>query len=309
MTFFGPDGAVYQDGIKVSDKDWTDTDFMAWRVIHQSGKKDITFDLKLKEAEEHNVPFAAYVWVDKMGASSKSRYTDNALKDKSIPIMVDWEDPGCTFTNMCSYVEAMRKLGYKVTLLYTGRPFWQSMGSPKLDDLGMDLVISRYGDQNIESRYGKNPKFECVPRYEYMLPKYSVWDWNLGGLTPSMWQFGSRIRWGDRYMDMNAIRDKDVIDRCFKNWFSEPTPIPTEEDVMLLAKLKEDVPEFGLGAGAFLGGNIVFGASHLSGAEVPEVLKQYVCKNAETLTVVTDWSQVTGITAAQFRQRFGRRSF
>jgi len=219
MTYFGPDGALYQKGIRLTQKDWDCISYVAWRCIHQSGKKDLSFDEMRELSQKNNKPFVAYVWVDKMSPVMKAIYTAAALKDTTIPIMVDWEDPTCSFTNMASYVDEMRKKGYKVTLLYTGKYYWQSMGSPDLTKLAMDLVLARYGNQNPLGEY------ECEPRYNDMMPRYSVWDWNVGGLLPSMWQFGSRIRWGDRYMDMNAILDPNVIKRAFKAWTS-PAPVP-----------------------------------------------------------------------------------
>jgi hypothetical protein len=225
MTYFGPDGAKYQSSIILKPADWNLISYGAWRVIHQSGNKDASFNPMMEQFKARKIPFVAYVWVDAMAPVTKAIHTAAALPDKSIPIMVDWEDPKCNFNRMAEYVDAMRKRGYRVTLLYTGKYFWQSMGSPDLTKLGVDLVVARYGNQSPTGQY------ECEPRYTEMLPKYSVWNWNIGGLKPSMWQFGSRIRWGTHYMDMNAILDPAVISRSFKVWNPIPTPIPVPTPV------------------------------------------------------------------------------
>lgn len=233
MTIFGPDGARYQEGIRLEERDWDAVGFAAWRAIHQNGAPDRTFKpMAVRFADEHK-PFAAYVWVDSMPGATKAGYAAAAIGDTSIPIMVDWEDRSCSFQNMMKFVTSMRGRGYRVTLLYTGRYFHATMGNPDLRDLGMDLVIARYGDQ------ADNGTYEMAARYAYMVDRYSVWDWTVGGIKPSMWQFGSRIRWGDRYMDMNAIRDPAVIARCFTDWAAPtPTPEPPDEDNMTYAELK-----------------------------------------------------------------------
>lgn len=233
MTLFGPDGARYQEGIKVTDADWAAVDFGIWRAIHQSGGLDRTYPVMRDQFRLHDKPFAAYVWVDAMDPERKADYAATAIRDSTIPVMVDWEDARCSWGRALAFVSAMRERGYKVPLLYTGRAFHQSMGSPRLTGYDLELVVARYGDQNGAGIY------ECEPRYQAMLPRFGVWSWNLGGLTPVMWQFGSRIRWGDRYMDMNAVLDPAVINRCFRLWSAPaptpgpvPIPVPIPDDPM-----------------------------------------------------------------------------
>lgn len=234
MTIFGPDGARYQENIKLTDADWNAVGFGAWRAIHQNGTSDRTFKPMAEDFKRHRKPFAAYVWVDGMAPSTKAEYAARAIGDPSIPVMVDWEDRTCSFDRMMAFVVAMRARGYRVPLLYTGRFFHASMGAPDLTGLGVDLVIARYGDQKDDGTY------EIEPRYAQAVAKYSVWDWNVGGLKPSMWQYGSRVRWGDRYMDMNAIRDPAVIARCFTDW-AAPTPTTPGDDDMGYVLEYEDI--------------------------------------------------------------------
>lgn len=223
MTLFGPDGSTWQTGIIIPQQDWDAIDFMIWRCVTEGGSLDNTWLWSKQQAEEHNKPFLAYSFL-----SADPRNLDEAVErtiiDKSIPVMCDWEKTGCTTDEMFTWVYDLRAKGYKVPLLYTGMGFWLSNGSPTLSGHGFDLVVARYGDQSSTGEY------EIEQRYNYMNAKYgATWNFNLGGLHPVFWQYGSRLRWGDRYMDMNAFRGtKEDLSKWFKIW--NPTPPPVGEN-------------------------------------------------------------------------------
>ena len=106
----------------------------------------------------------------------------------------------------------IRKLGHKVGLLYTNYYYWKDdCGSPKLTGQGFDLVNAKYGDGNkvgtAEERYAAQGG-DAGP------------GWNgYGGLTPVLWQFGDKITWGNKNLDMNAYRgDPAVLNNWFTDW-------------------------------------------------------------------------------------------
>lgn len=213
MTLFGPDGSIYQRGIKVSPADWDATAFVIWRCVHEDGTPDPTYIWARDACRVRGVPFMAYAFLP-ADPRRQPAAIDAAVAD-DVPVMCDWERSGCTADEMFAWVGAVRARGNTVPLLYTGRGFWIEAGKPTLAGHGFDLVVARYGNQSPTGQY------EAQPRYESMLQLYgATWDWNLGGLTPKFWQFGSRIRWGDRYMDMNAFEgDRSDLAR----WFWMPT--------------------------------------------------------------------------------------
>lgn len=314
MTLYGVDGSHHQDGIVLTATDWDRVDFAIWRA--SIGRKtDRTFRTMMTAARTHAVPVAAYHFVYRtQRASTLSPYLahpadvqaatlDAAVRDRTVPVMLDWEPDGfqhATFDDVLRVASALRGLGYRVPLLYTGRWWWQKQGAPKLTGYGFDLV---------NADYGADPKRVRADLLyaERGGPNGRGWK-GYGGLDPVMWQFTSRCLWGDRYMDHNAIRDSDVaqLDRWFKTW--TPPAAPIEEDPMLVAKTKEPVPEMGLGVDAFIAGDIVHGCAHISGTEAAEVFRQFRPVDAGTGQPVTSWSQVSHISAAMVRLMFGRRA-
>lgn len=228
MTRFGPDGSHHQQGMTLD----RNVDFMLWRCSIGS-RIDETFDTFRDFARDNNIPFCAYHFVyqterrvtsagKEHNAITQARRVDEAVGDKSIPIMLDWESDGSqlpNWTDVQRVAAAIRALGYKIPLLYTGRWYWSSMGSPEMSGNGFDLINADYGNQKSTGEY------EAKSRYKELGGDEGR-GWNgYGGLVPSIWQFGSRIRCGDRYMDCNAIRLNVDLSRWFKIW--KPAP-PTQ---------------------------------------------------------------------------------
>lgn len=221
MTCYGPDGSIWQNGIKLTAADWDAIDFVIWRCVREDGTPDPSYPWARDQAIAHRKPFATYVFL----SGNPVRQAEAAaavIGDKTVPVMADWEKPGYTPASMFAWVGRMRTLGFTVPLLYTGMAFWQSSGKPTLTDYGLELVVARYGDQQPTATY------EIRPRYAQMDHKYGAvtWAFNIGGLRPVIWQYGSRIRWGDRPMDMNAFRGTPAE---LARWFKMPPaahPVP-----------------------------------------------------------------------------------
>jgi hypothetical protein len=242
MACFGPDGSHHQDGMTVAGADWSIIDFVIWRSSIGS-RVDRTFNDWRNLAQSKGKAFCAYHFVYRTeapaGAAHRAHTPDahadtdeQALgMDKSVPVMLDWEHDGAqvpTFDDCLAVAAELRSRGYRVPLLYTGAWYWAQMGRPTLAGHGMALVNSNYGNQSPTGTY------EVADRYNVLGGDNSArWSVEYGGLSPTIWQFGSRVRWGDRYMDMNAHRGPV---HELHNWFwtvPEP-PHPSEEPEVTL---------------------------------------------------------------------------
>lgn len=221
--------------------------FLKWRASRAT-TLDWTFQRAYDWAKANKVPFGAYHFpypVRSYPADIQAVTFSIACPDRSIPCALDWEQDGTVRTSLAdvnAVANAIRKLGYRVPTLYTGSGYWTSVGSPNLVGYGFDLWRARYGDQK------PTDQFQAVSRYAEMGgDKGSGWE-PLGGLVPAMWQFSSRVWWGDRYMDHSAIRrPKTDLSKWFQTW-TVPTPPPPKGnsdvyiDSALLASVKDAPP-------------------------------------------------------------------
>lgn len=247
MTLFGPDGSRWQENMKFGEK----PDFLKWRASRAT-TVDWTFDRAYQWAKANKVPFGAYHFpypLARYSAADQAATLAKACPDTSIPVAIDWESDGNIVTSLhdaLAVIDAIRRLGYRVPTLYTGSGYWVQVGSPNLTGYGLDLW---------RARYGTNPKVnDAALRYLVMGGDAgNGWD-QLGGLTPTMWQFGSQIWWGDRYMDRSAIRrPRSDLGRWFQTWVTpDPTPIPPDRptpqiegtDMAVIAAKQQNSPAF-----------------------------------------------------------------
>lgn len=220
MTVFGPDGSRWQDGIHLTDADAQGIGFALWRASIGT-RTDATFATFRDWFKAHLVPFSAYHFVYPTGrypAAEQAATLASAVGDPSIPVMLDWESDGSlkpTFDDALRVADALRAIGYRVPLLYTGGWYWSSMGRPTLAGHGFDLV---------KSDYDTNPAGRPLDVYAQRGGDNDT-DWSgLGGLDTRFLQFGSRVQWGDRLMDMNAFRGSAAeLGGCFATWGTTPT--------------------------------------------------------------------------------------
>lgn len=241
MTIFGPDGSHHQNDLKVSDRDLAAVQFIGWRASI-SDRSDETYKDAVGLADEYNKPFISYHFVyqtdPRPGTLSAGRSAARqaaafafANPDRTIPVMLDWEEDKDKNGNLISRANwgdvlavaaAIRRLGYRVTLVYTGKWYWGQMRSPDMRTLGAELVNADYG-QN----------FTGTAADVYLKRGGDTgrgWT-GYGGLKVAMWQFGSRVTFGNQQMDMNAIRDETLLSRAFKVWTPPPPkPVMTPAD-------------------------------------------------------------------------------
>lgn len=229
VTLFGPDISKYQAGLKLSAGDWAATSFGLARC--SIGERvDPAGLIAANACRHHRVPFAAYHFpyqVSKHSATAQAATLDQALDgDRTISVMLDWESDGSevpTFDDCTEVAAAIGDAGYRVTLLYTGTWYWQQVGSPSLDALD-DLDIGV-----IKSDYGPNHRGEAAAIYaERGGDTGSGWS-PIGGIVPTLWQYGSQVRIGNLYGDANAYRgDPADIGRWFTTWNTDPVTPPVD---------------------------------------------------------------------------------
>lgn len=234
MTLFGPDISKWQDGIAPAGLGFS---FLIARA--SIGRTvDYLFDDALDFAYARRAPFAGYHFPYECSshpADEQAATWDQACAgDTGIRCMIDWESDGsqaATVDDAVAVAQAIGDRGYRVTLLYTGKWYWEQMGSPdlrRLNELGVGLVIADYGPNHVgdaatiyAGRGGDTGR-----------------GWTpLGGVTPTLWQFGSQVRIGQvagtgapMYGDCNAFRGTvDDLARWFTVWDDAPDPTPTPD--------------------------------------------------------------------------------
>lgn len=267
MTLFGPDGSHWQFKPKasfdlaLSESDWDAIDFMLWRSSIGT-RGDSTFARMRDAADAHDVAFSAYHWVYPTGrypARDQAATMANVNPSRDIPVMLDWETESGLFPTIddCDKVaDAMRALGYRVPLLYTGGWYWSlpQIGKPTLTGRGYELVLSDYNT---------NPPLAPLPAYNMPGGDHAgEWSRSLGGLRPVIWQYGSRVRFGNMNWDMNACR-ASVNDLA--RWFHIPggvvvdnPPAPDDPPVVVDPLPREELSMYFVGFRQLESGGPVF---------------------------------------------------
>lgn len=117
------------------------------------------------------------------------------IGDKSIPIMLDWENGGGTYANLQAVLAAFQAAGLNVTMLYTRASYASAQGAANMDALGLTIVQARYYDTSIAG-----------PDYLYSQVPDTWWNAFSGG-TPEILQFSQNCtiipNWN---IDCNAFR-------------------------------------------------------------------------------------------------------
>jgi lysozyme len=223
MTLFGPDGSRYQNGIRIPLADWGKVAFVIWRASIGT-RTDVSYPWARLQADLFAKAFVAYHFVyptRAYPAAAQAATFHTAVKDTRVPCMLDWESDGtlaATFDELVAVAEAIRAVGHRVPLVYTGRWYWQAKGSPRMTGYGFDLV---------NSHYGSNLVGELRAAYAARGGDQGLGWQGYGGLTPVLWQYGSRVSFGNAAMDMNAYKgDPGGLHRWFYDPAYEDRPVP-----------------------------------------------------------------------------------
>jgi hypothetical protein len=192
VTLHGPDGSKWQAGIVVPSAHWDAVAYVVWRASIGT-RSDRSFASMRDQALTHRKAFCAYHFVYPCGsypAAMQAATFHAQAGDTRIPAMLDWESDGslaATWDDVLQVADAIRRLGHRVPLVYTGKWYWQAKGSPTMSGHGFDLV---------NAHYGSNPTGDIVPVYVRRGGDSGPGWTGYGGLSPIMWQFGSRVTFG-----------------------------------------------------------------------------------------------------------------
>jgi hypothetical protein len=259
MTLFGPDGSRYQNGIRIPLADWGKVAFVIWRASIGT-RTDVSYPWARLQAGLFAKAFVAYHFVyptRAYSAAAQAATFHTAVKDTRVPCMLDWESDGSLaagWSDVAAVAEAIRATGHRVTLVYTGAWYWRQKGSPRMTGLGVDLVNSDYGantpgplglarravrklaavelaaDGDVRRRNLAAAPFKIRAAGSIYASRGgdngSGWN-GYGGLTPVLWQYGSRVSFGNAAMDMNAYKgDPGGLHRWFYDPAYEDRPVP-----------------------------------------------------------------------------------
>lgn len=215
MTVFGPDVSTFQTGL-VPPK----PPGIAFGICRATKgvERDATAAAVISWCQTNKVPFSAYHFAVPLSvhdaAAQAAAFSTAVGKDKTIPCMLDWErskegwEP--SFSDALAIIDAIRKLGHKVPLLYTGNWYWELKGSPSLTGHGFDLATAHYDNTKTGT-----PQQIYAARGGDNGPGWAPY----GGLTPMFWQFTNQATWGNRNLDFNAYRgDPTRLGTWFRTW-------------------------------------------------------------------------------------------
>jgi hypothetical protein len=225
MTLFGPDVSLYQQGLVPPDPHGVGFGICRASIGQMV---DTTAPGPIRWCRDRKVPFAAYHFVYPTSSHPAAAQADTFHRsvggDRSINCMIDWEsdtndnchpDGGAqqpTWDDAVAVADAIRALGHKVPLLYTGNWYWSQQGRPTMSGHGLDLVASNYGAK---------PWPTGSPSSVYAAMGGDIgpgWT-SYGGLIPVIWQFSCQTTWGNKQLDMNAYRgDPIFLSQWFTTW-------------------------------------------------------------------------------------------
>lgn len=144
--------------------------------------------------------FAGYWYVGSTEApADQAARCKAALGDTSIPIMLDWEDGGGTWTNLLNVLAAFRTAGLKVTILYCGSGYANSAaaGAPTTIDADSGLNV-------IRARYWTNDAGNPRALFDDITDPKTFLLGTFAGATPDAAQF---TQYGTVYAGMNIDVD------------------------------------------------------------------------------------------------------
>lgn len=142
---YGVDISNWQKGFDVKALVGEGFDFIFAKCSQGSGFVDPFYAGFCTQAREAGLLFSAYHFVDTSDPAAQARNIDRAVRDKSIPLMLDLEpaDSRPTMLHFDSVKREVEKLGYKVRFSYIPRWYWEQIGRPDLSHVP-GLFASNY---------------------------------------------------------------------------------------------------------------------------------------------------------------------
>lgn len=209
MTVFGVDIAGrsgrldFQHGLSMAAVKVGGFRFVTARAVAFPGgtmAEDGDYAIFRDGADANGLLFAAYIMPHtNYSAAAQAQKLADVIGDKTIPVMIDWEQDGDWSIPSYSFAVDLRDecvgRGLRVATLYGPHWYWQGQGSPTLTGRAWRLV---------SSTYGKNLAGTATVRYANQGGATGVGWTAYGGLKPSIWQFGSKIQCGGMLVDGDA---------------------------------------------------------------------------------------------------------
>lgn len=237
MTIFGPDVSQYQAGLKVSTLVQQGFEFLTARCVI-GNRVDTEYARFRDESQAAGMRFAAYVfpWTGTPVAVSADLVRRN-IGDPTIPVMIDFEKDGSSVPQQplaAAMWDALKAEGLNPRMLYEPRWYWSQIGSHSLTGRPWKLISSSYGSNSVGHASSVYPGDSALGWAPY------------GGLTPTLFQFGSRIivdgyshktadgTW-TRLVDANAYKGTtDQLDSSgmFTDWSDMPTAVEIADETL-----------------------------------------------------------------------------
>lgn len=184
----------YQAGISIEQIRREGLDFMAVKLTDgtnfsfaAAGSADF-----LRRGKAAGMICCGYHYLRAGNEAEQAKVFATQLRALQVPGMLDAEEGAGNISNIRAFVDAMRRLGAPLPLMYLPRWYWQKIGSPSLAGLP-PLWASRYvtGTGKPGDLYGRhNP---------------AGWD-PYGGLRVEVLQFSDQGQVAGRQIDVDAYR-------------------------------------------------------------------------------------------------------
>lgn len=291
MPLFGVDISSNNSQLHLASLKPQGYSFVTARCVAAGNRRDASYPTFYAQAKAAGLQFAAYVfpWTG-ISVANTAQVAADYIGDKSIPVMIDWENdgkgPGASVPSYAfakSLFDALKAKGLNVRSIYTYRPYWQSQGSHLFTDRPWKLI---------NANYGGNPYTTAADAY----PGDTSIGWApYGGLTPTILQFGSEIKITGYNDTVITHRDRGGIDGnafkgtldqlrktgLFKDFAPKPVPLPIikESNTMIrVAPLLSEVPAGTPWPGVFIwdGLNLTHITSHADHVEIAKSLPEIV---------------------------------
>lgn len=187
MTLYGIDVSRYQAGI-------------SWPAVKQTGveysiarasiglARDSTFETMRDGAQKVGLLAGAYHFLEPGDGKAQADVFLGATNAcHGILAALDCEAQGLTIGLIRDFVERFTAKTDRPLFIYTGISFWARLGNPSIKELG-PLWLAYY------------------PKGGYPGDHSPIWDKVIGGVKPTIWQYGPRPVKGRKPVDGDAFR-------------------------------------------------------------------------------------------------------
>lgn len=194
VRIWGIDISNHQGDMDIAQVRREEFDFLWAKVTEGNHYKDPYWPRNRDLARENDLLLAGYHYVrSNVSAPSQADNLEQHIGDKSIPVMLDFEEGSGNIDVFWAVKKEIEKRGMKVRLSYIPDWYWERIGRPDLSQVP-GLIASEY-----------------VTGTNYASTLYPGDNWHgwkaYGGRTPDILQFTSSARVAGLTVDAMAYRD------------------------------------------------------------------------------------------------------